>query len=139
MDDEPLALERLKRLLGSFEAIEIAGSATDPARALEWLNGEAAAEVEVLFLDIQMPGLTGFELLARLETASGESPADDMRGWSPASREDVGLRTDEVMAIERLTGCRIQGLAICPDSRPGMREVSRARAAARVASMGARR
>ena len=68
VDDEPLALERLKRLLGSFEAIEIAGSATDPARALEWLNGEAAAEVDVLFLDIQMPGLTGFELLARLET-----------------------------------------------------------------------
>ena len=33
VDDEPLALERLKRLLGSFEAIEIAGSATDPARA----------------------------------------------------------------------------------------------------------
>jgi len=41
----------------------IAGSTTDPAAALEFLSREP---VDVLFLDIQMPGMNGFELLARL-------------------------------------------------------------------------
>lgn len=63
VDDEPLALKRLARLLGDSGRFEIAGSATDPEAALAFL---AAHRVEVLFLDIQMPGLTGFELLARL-------------------------------------------------------------------------
>ncbi len=64
VDDEPLALKRLARLLGATGRFEIAGSATDPEAALEWLRENAA---EVLFLDIHMPGLSGFELLARLE------------------------------------------------------------------------
>jgi len=67
VDDEPLAIERLERMLASFQTILIAGSATDPARALEFLNREAS-NIDVLFLDIQMPGLNGFELLARLAT-----------------------------------------------------------------------
>jgi two-component system, LytTR family, response regulator len=66
VDDEPLAIERLKRLLGNFDTIRIAGSATDPAQALEALNDESADSIDVLFLDIQMPGMSGFDLLSRL-------------------------------------------------------------------------
>jgi two-component system LytT family response regulator len=66
VDDEPLAIERLKRLLASFDSIVVAGSANDPAQALEMLNDECNEPVDVLFLDIQMPAITGFELLARL-------------------------------------------------------------------------
>jgi len=69
VDDEPLAIERLTRMLAAFDSIVIAGSATDPAEALEFLSnkGQGSAEaVDVLFLDIQMPGITGFDLLARL-------------------------------------------------------------------------
>ncbi len=64
VDDEPLAIERLARLLANYDCLLIAGSATDPAQALEFLNG--TANVDVLFLDIQMPGMNGFELLSRL-------------------------------------------------------------------------
>jgi two-component system LytT family response regulator len=66
VDDESLAIERLTRLLASFDSIRIAGSATDPVQALAYLNNGSADPVDVLFLDIQMPGITGFDLLARL-------------------------------------------------------------------------
>jgi two-component system LytT family response regulator len=66
VDDEPLAIERLSRMLSAFDNVQIAGSSTDPAEALEVLNGESAESIDVLFLDIQMPGITGFDLLARL-------------------------------------------------------------------------
>jgi len=66
VDDEPLAIERLTRLLTPYDFLEIAGSATDPAKAVEFLTSADAGPIDVLFLDIQMPGLNGFELLAHL-------------------------------------------------------------------------
>jgi two-component system LytT family response regulator len=67
VDDEPLAIERLHRILAPFDSIEIVGSATDPAQALDFLNSENGEAIDVLFLDIQMPGMNGFELLSRLK------------------------------------------------------------------------
>ena len=64
VDDERLAVERLMRLLNATGRVTIVGSATDPEEALAFLRG---TPVDVLFLDIQMPGLSGFELLERLE------------------------------------------------------------------------
>lgn len=64
VDDEPLAVKRLTRMLEATGRVELAGTATDPEAALTFLN---AHSVDVLFLDIQMPGLTGFELLERLD------------------------------------------------------------------------
>lgn len=65
VDDEPLALKRLARLLRATGRVQVIGSTTDPEAALEILAREA---VDAIFLDIQMPGLNGFELLSRLET-----------------------------------------------------------------------
>jgi two-component system LytT family response regulator len=64
VDDEPLAVKRLTRLLEATGRVTMAGATTDPEAALEFLR---AHPVDVLFLDIQMPGLTGFELLERLD------------------------------------------------------------------------
>jgi two-component system LytT family response regulator len=64
VDDERLAVQRLTRLLTATNRVEIAGSTTDPEEALRFLTGH---DVDVVFLDIQMPGMTGFDLLARLE------------------------------------------------------------------------
>jgi two-component system LytT family response regulator len=64
VDDEPLALKRLSRLLEETGQFEIAGSTTDPEAALTFLF--CGDGIDVVFLDIQMPGMTGFELLAAL-------------------------------------------------------------------------
>jgi two-component system LytT family response regulator len=69
VDDEPLAIERLSRLLAKFDGLTIVGSATDPATALVELE-RVGKSIDVLFLDIQMPEINGFELLSRL----GEQP-----------------------------------------------------------------
>ncbi len=64
VDDEPLAIERLTRLLADHPEIEIAGSATNPHEAARTLS---ETSVDVLFLDIKMPGMNGFELLSNLK------------------------------------------------------------------------
>jgi two-component system LytT family response regulator/two-component system response regulator LytT len=63
VDDEQLAREELCFLLGQSGGIEIAGQASDGVQALR-LCGEL--EPDLLFLDVQMPGLTGFEVARRL-------------------------------------------------------------------------
>jgi two-component system LytT family response regulator len=64
LDDERLAVDRLTRLLRATERVEVVGTETDPEAALSELRERS---IDVLFLDIQMPGLTGFELLERLD------------------------------------------------------------------------
>jgi two-component system LytT family response regulator len=64
VDDEQLAVKRLQRLLQATGRVEVVGASSDPDEALAFLQ---STPVDVLFLDIQMPGLTGFELLERLE------------------------------------------------------------------------
>ena len=64
VDDERLAIDRLARLLGQTGRVQVVGSSTDPEEALGLIAG---LELDVLFLDIQMPGLTGFDLLERLD------------------------------------------------------------------------
>ena len=63
VDDEPLALERLRRLLERTGRVEIVGSTTEPETAVAALTADP---VDVCFLDIQMPKLNGFEVLGRL-------------------------------------------------------------------------
>lgn len=64
LDDEPLALKRLARLLEDTQKVEIAGVSTDPLEALAYLREHPC---DVLFTDIEMPDLSGFETLASLE------------------------------------------------------------------------
>jgi two-component system, LytTR family, response regulator len=63
IDDEVAARGRLARLLVSHPEIEIAGQASDGLAALEQIS---ALTPDLLFLDIDMPGLNGFEVLRAL-------------------------------------------------------------------------
>ena len=64
VDDERLARLELRRLLAAHSEVEIAGEARNGEEALEMV---AKLSPDLLFLDIQMPGMTGFDLLERLE------------------------------------------------------------------------
>jgi two-component system LytT family response regulator len=66
IDDEPLAVTRLRRLLEATGRVEIAGSSGDPVEALAELQ---RLRPDVLFLDIEMPGMSGFDLLDKLGAA----------------------------------------------------------------------
>lgn len=94
VDDEPLALDRLERLLASAGGVAIEGRATDPAQALAFLSSPAGSGIDVLFLDIQMPGMNGFELLSRLK----EQPCVIFT----TAFDEYALRAFEVNSIDYL-------------------------------------
>ena len=64
VDDERLARVELRRLLEAHPEIAVTGEASGASEARAAL---ATAEIDVLFLDVQMPGETGFDLLASLD------------------------------------------------------------------------
>lgn len=66
IDDERLARAELRRLLAAHPEVEIAGEAANVAEALAAVE---ALQPDLLFLDIEMPGGTGFDLLAQLDSA----------------------------------------------------------------------
>jgi two-component system LytT family response regulator len=66
VDDEQLAVQRLMRLLTETGRVIVAGSSSDPEEALGALRD---ADVDVVFLDIQMPEMNGFALIERLDRA----------------------------------------------------------------------
>jgi two-component system LytT family response regulator len=64
VDDERLARNELRRLLAAHPDIEVVGEAVDVEDAVQKV---AALKPGLLFLDVQMPGADGFNLLERLE------------------------------------------------------------------------
>ena len=63
VDDEPLARERIRTLLAKEPDIEVVGECADGDEALAAMKKRA---VDLLFLDVQMPEMDGFEMLSRL-------------------------------------------------------------------------
>jgi DNA-binding LytR/AlgR family response regulator len=63
VDDEEIARQHLARLLSAHAEIEIAGQASNGTEALEVIS---ASKPDLIFLDIEMPGLSAFDMLAQL-------------------------------------------------------------------------
>ena len=63
VDDERRSRERLLRLLKEMPDVEIAGEAADGVTALDTIS---RVRPDAVFLDVQMPGLTGFDVVSTL-------------------------------------------------------------------------
>ena len=63
VDDEAPARAKLRRMLGAYDDVQIVGEAADGAAALA-LAGELRPDV--MFLDVQMPEVDGFDVAASL-------------------------------------------------------------------------
>ncbi len=71
VDDEKLARDELQYLLGSIADVEVVGAGKNGIEALDLVP---RLEPDVLFLDVQMPGLDGFAVLRKLLEKSGHAP-----------------------------------------------------------------
>lgn len=65
IDDERLARSELKRLLNDFPEIEVIGEAANAKEGIEMIE---SLNPDLIFLDIQMPGKSGFDMLTQLES-----------------------------------------------------------------------
>jgi DNA-binding NarL/FixJ family response regulator len=64
VDDEPLARERVATLVRSTESLELVGEANNGLSALDLI---AAKQPDLLLIDVEMPELSGFGVIATLE------------------------------------------------------------------------
>ena len=66
IDDERLARNELKKLLQDFPEVEVIGEAANAAEGIDKIENLSP---DLIFLDIQMPGKTGFDMLMELDKA----------------------------------------------------------------------
>jgi two-component system LytT family response regulator len=92
IDDERLARAEVRRLLEDFGWVKVVGEAENVEQALELIQ---AQQPELLFLDVQMPGKSGFDLL---EEIRGEMP----RVIFTTAYDEFALRAFEVNALDYL-------------------------------------
>ena len=64
IDDEPLARKGLREYIADVDFLHLAGEYDNPLKATEMISG---GEVQLLFLDIQMPKITGLEFMKTLQ------------------------------------------------------------------------
>ncbi len=66
IDDEPLARKGLKEYIEDVEFLVLAGEYDSPLKAMEQLS---SGKVHLIFLDIQMPKITGLQFFKSLQQA----------------------------------------------------------------------
>lgn len=112
VDDETLARKKLRELLSVYPNLEIIGEAKNGEEAVEIIE---KSDPDLVFLDIQMPGLTGFEVITKLtrkpyivfQTAydeyalkAFETSAIDYL-LKPVDRERLQLTINKIMGMEQ--------------------------------------
>ena len=68
VDDEPLAIKVIEQHLSKISAFEVCGTSTSPVEALAQIK---MLQPELLFVDIEMPEISGMELIATLQNKPG--------------------------------------------------------------------
>ncbi len=63
VDDEPLARDAIRLLLQNDPDVEVTGECRDGQSAVDALR---AGNIDLIFLDVQMPGMTGFDVVREI-------------------------------------------------------------------------
>ena len=92
VDDERLARKELRSLLAEFSEIKIIGEAENVSQALKVIEGDEPA---IVFLDIQLAGETGFDLLEKIEST-------DFKTIFVTAFDAYAIRAFEVNALDYL-------------------------------------
>ena len=74
IDDEQLARDELKYLLDSVGGVDVVGQGTNGIEAVDLIEEH---HPDLVFLDVQMPGLDGFAVIKRLKERARAHPGDD--------------------------------------------------------------
>jgi len=88
IDDEPLAINVIESYVDKIPWLNLTGTYTDPLEALEALSKK---KVDLIFLDIQMPELSGIELIESLKTAPAIIFTTAFRNFAVEAYEMNGL------------------------------------------------
>ena len=104
VDDEELARERMRALLSEHADIEVVAECADGAEALRAIDD---TNPDLVFLDVQMPEVDGFEVVEALER--GNEPGENAKNGSkpPAivfvtAHDDHALKAFEIHALDFL-------------------------------------
>ena len=95
-DDEVLARQKLRQLLRDERDIEIVG---ESATAMETIELVRAASPELLFLDIHMPGMDGFDVIGAL---SSQTETQTPHVIFTTAYDQYAVRAFEVNAVDYL-------------------------------------
>jgi two-component system, LytTR family, response regulator len=93
-DDEPLARERLRFLLATADDVQVAAEARNGREVIEALKH---SRFDLLFLDIQMPGIDGFEVIEQMGIL--HMPVTVF----VTAHQDYAVRAFRVQALDYLT------------------------------------
>jgi len=111
VDDEPLARKRIRKLLQTASDVAVVGEAADGEEALRLADEQRP---QVMFLDVQMPRMDGFEFCRRLKAnpalrdiplillTSLSSPQDIIRGLASGADNFVVKPYDESFLLARI-------------------------------------
>jgi two-component system LytT family response regulator len=106
VDDERPARERVRRLLVRDPRVEIAGCCAGGAEALAQIEAADAAahQVQLMFLDVQMPEVGGFDVVSRLIERIGEhdGPTTQPAVVFVTAYDEYALRAFDAHAIDYL-------------------------------------
>jgi DNA-binding LytR/AlgR family response regulator len=145
VDDEPIARQILREELEQLDDIEIAGEAADGTAALSAIR---ELSPDLIFLDLQMPGLSGFDVIGKLPS-QGRIPlvvivtAFDQHAiqafdagaidylLKPIGQERLAQAVERAIRLHARPGAmaeqlaNIQEIAESPQARPARRIVAR--------------
>ena len=104
VDDEQLAREELSYLLNQAEGVTVIGQARDGPEALRIVS---ELDPDLVFLDVQMPGLTGFEVAREFLTQQARPRVVFVTAYDQHALEAFEVNAVDIL-LKPVAACRLE-------------------------------